>query len=322
MVTGVSGFVGQILCRKALDVGYIIRGAVRATSNIISPPYSTPLLEGVHNIVAGDIGADTDWAHALAGIDVVVHLAARVHVMNDTVSDPLAEFRKVNVAGTERLARSAAAAGVRRFVFLSSIKVNGEGSERGFSDNDAPNPQDPYAISKWEAEQVLHRIAIETGLEVVIIRPPLVYGPGVGANFLRLLRWVDKGVPLPLGMVHNQRSLIYIGNLVDAIFECIKNPAAAGKTYLVSDGADVSTPELIRKLASAMGRDPHVLPIPESLLRLTAKLVGRSSEVDRLLGSLAIDSSRIRSELDWVPPFTLEQGLQDTVRWYRTLHAK
>lgn len=268
---------------------------------------------------------------------MVVHLAARVHVMHDTVTEPLAEFRKVNVIGTERLAKKAATEGVRRFVFVSSIKVNGEKTSflnhhaqqissnplsmrenlRSFLEDDAPNPQDPYAVSKWEAEQILRQIAQETGMEVVIIRPPLVYGPRVGANFLKLLKLIKKGMPLPFGLIDNQRSLIYVGNLVDAIITSLEHPAAAGQTYLVSDGEDVSTPELIRRIATSLGRPARLLPIPPALLRFAGHLTGKSAQVERLLDSLVIDSSKIRRELGWVPPFTMEQGLAETAQRFQ-----
>ncbi len=329
LVTGSTGFVGRVVCRSALEAGFTVREAVRRSNHVAT------------NIVVGDIGPETNWAEALNGADTVVHLAARVHVMQDATADPLTEFRKVNVAGTERLARAAAAAGVQRFVFVSSIKVNGEqtpvlrpskiasariplnppfskgGMRVGvFSERDAPNPQDPYGVSKWEAEQALHRISQETGMEVVIIRPPLVYGPGVGANFLRLLRFVQKGVPLPFGAIKNQRSLIYVGNLADAIVTCLKHPAAGGQTYLVSDGEDVSTPGLIRHIAHALGRPVRLLPVPLAVLRFAGHITGKSPEVERLLDSLVIDSAKIRRELGWKPPFTMGEGFRETAGWY------
>jgi UDP-glucose 4-epimerase len=236
--------------------------------------------------------------------------------MRDEVSDPLGAFRAVNVDGTLNLARQAAQAGVRRFVFLSSIKVNGEGCEEPYREGDAACPQDPYAISKWEAEQGLRQIELETGMDVVILRPPLVYGPGVKANFQRLLAAVDKGWPLPLGAVGNRRSLLYLGNLVDAIQLCLVHPAAAGQTYLVSDGEDVSSPELVRRLARAMGCPARLLPVPPAWLRLAGGLLGRRAVVERLLGSLVVDSSRIRRELGWSPPFRLDAGLAETVQHY------
>ena len=333
LVTGANGFVGRGVVDALLKSSFRVRAVVRRSGRASS-------LVG-HEVAIGDIGPDTCWEDALIGVNRVVHLAARVHVMHDSVTDPLAEFRKVNVAGTERLAREAARAGVRRFIYVSSIKVNGEqasgpypsqiastqippmfppllkgGTLGAFSEGDEPNPQDPYAVSKWEAEQALHRVAQETGLEVVIVRPPLVYGPGVGANFLRLLGFVRKGVPLPFGLIKNQRSLVYVGNLVDAIIACLEHPAAAGQTYLVSDGDDVSTPELIRRIAISLGRPARLLPVPSALLRFAGQLTGKSAQVERLLDSLVIDSSKIRRELGWTPPFTMEQGLRETADWY------
>jgi len=291
-----------------LGHGHRLRGASRRL-----PQRPVP---GVDYVATGDLGGATDWRAALAGCDVVVHLAARVHVMSDAASEPLAEFRKVNTVATLNLARQAAAAGVRRFVFVSSVKVNGAGRDAPYCESDTPAPQDPYAISKWEAEQGLARIAAEAGLEVVILRPPLVYGPGVGANFLRLMQLVEKGWPLPFGRVDNRRSLLFLGNLVDAIRLCLAHPAAAGKTYLVSDGDAVATPELLRLLAAAMERRPRLLPLPASLIRLAGSLLGQSAEVSRLLDSLVLDSRRIREELHWRPPYTLAEGINQTVRAY------
>ncbi len=331
LVTGANGFVGRGVVDALSKSGFGVRAAVRCGGRALS-------LAG-YEVAIGDIGSDTSWEEALIGVNRVVHLAARVHVMHDSVTDPLAEFRKVNVFGTERLAREAARAGVRRLIYVSSIKVNGEqapgpyssqiastqippsppllkgGTLRAFSEGDEPNPQDPYGVSKWEAEQALHRVAQETGLEVVIVRPPLVYGPGVGANFLRLLRFVHKGVPLPFGAIKNQRSLVYVGNLVDAIITCLEHPAAAGQTYLVSDGEDVSTPELIRRIATSLGRPARLLPVPPALLRVAGQLTGKSAEVERLLDSLVIDSSKIRRELGWHPPYSMDQGLKETANW-------
>jgi len=232
--------------------------------------------------------------------------------MNDAAQDPLALYRATNTEATLNLARQAAKAGVKRFVFISTIKVNGEGRVAAYRETDAPTPEDAYAISKWEAEQGLQRIARETGLEVVILRPPLVYGPGVKANFLRLMRTVERGWPLPLGAIHNQRSLLYLGNLVDAIRVCVEHPAAAGQTFLLDDGEPVSTPELIRAVARAMGRPAHLLAVPVSVLELAGALLGKRAAVARLTGSLYVDSSAIRSRLGWRPPYSMEAGLAAT----------
>jgi nucleoside-diphosphate-sugar epimerase len=258
----------------------------------------------------------TDWTDALRGIDIIVHLAARVHMMHDTVVDPLAAFREVNVSGTERLIQMAAAARVKRLIYISSIKVNGEESSTPYTEQDIPNPQDAYAVSKWEAEQVLRQSTADTGVEVVIIRPPLVYGPGVKANFLQLIKIVNRGIPLPLSSVNNSRSVIYLGNLIDAIVACIDRPEAAGQTFLVSDGEDISTPELIRRVAAVLGKSPRLFPCPPMIMRLAGKLTGRFAEVERLLGSLTVDTSKIQRELGWKAPYTLEQGLRETAEWF------
>ena len=309
LVTGATGFVGTALVSRLVDSGrFGVRAAVRRESG--------ELLAVVEQVVAGNLTPNTDWQQVLVGVDAVVHLAARVHVMNDTAADPLSAFRQVNVAGTERLARIAATKGVKRFVYISSVKVNGEGCEKPFTEHSIPAPEDPYGVSKWEAEQILHRVAEETGLEVVILRPPLVYGPGVKANFLSLFKIVDRGIPLPLAGINNQRSLIYLENLVDAIIKCIEHPNAANQTFLLSDGQDVSTPELIRMIASAMGKKPRLAPCPPVVLKFLGKLTGKSLEVKRLIGSLQIDNSKIKKVLNWQRPFTMEEGIAETVKWY------
>ena len=309
LVTGAGGFVGQALCAELLRRGHALRGAVRGQTNSLQIPVTA----------VGEIGPDTDWSEALHGVETVIHLAARVHVMKDVAADPLTEFRRVNTAGTEHLARCAAASGVRRLVYASSIKVNGEETRAGkkFTAAEAPAPQDPYGVSKWEAEQALHRVAEETGLEVVIVRPPLVYAPGVKGNFAQMLGVVAKGVPLPFASVHNQRSMVYLGNLVDALIACATQPAAAGQTYLVSDGEDVSTPELLRLLAHGMNVPSRLLPCPPVWLRLAGKLTGKSNQIERLLGSLQVDSDKIRHDLNWVPPYSVQQGLQATAECYQ-----
>lgn len=248
---------------------------------------------------------------------MIVHLAARVHVMADTSADPLHEFRKVNAVWTDRLARAATSAGVRRFVYMSSIKVNGEQSMVPFTERDSPNPQDPYGMSKWEAEQALATVSSQTRLETVVIRSPLVYGPDVGGNFRQLLNVLEKGIPLPFAGVENRRSLIYRGNLVDALSRCVHDKLAAGKTYFVSDGDDLSTPELVRRLGNALGLSARLWPLPHSVLRGFGQLVGKQVVVDRLLRSLQVDSSKIRKELDWHPPFSVDQGLAATATWFR-----
>ena len=309
MITGASGFVGKLLCAEMLRRNQIVRTAYRSLHTTA---------QGTEAVAIGEINGETDWNNALSGIDAVIHLAARVHMIRDTAADPLAEFLKVNLHGTENLARQAAQAGVKRFVYVSSIKVNGECTtgEQSFSESDPANPQDPYAISKWQAEQALHRLAQESGLEVVIVRPPLVYGPGVKGNFLSLLKAVEQGMPLPLAGANNARSLVYVDNLADALIACATHPSAAGQTYLVSDGEAVSTAALVDKMAQALGRPNRSFYFPPGLLRTVAALSGRADQMDKLLGSLRINDQKIRRELGWAPPYSLEQGLRATADWY------
>lgn len=310
LVTGATGFVGRSLCCRLLADGWEVRGTKRATGQAYRQAGDLELAD------VESLGADTPWSHALSGIDTVIHLAARVHLMSDPSHDPLAEFLKVNTAGTERLAREAARAGVRRLVFVSSIKVNGEETSETISEDSPVRPTDPYGISKWQAEQVLRRIEAETGLEVVVVRPTLVYGPGVRANFWKMMKVVHSGIPMPFASVANQRSMIYVENLVDALLACAIEPHAAGQTFLVSDGEDVSTPELIRLTASVLGVPARLFPVPTSLLELAGRVTGKNAAVSRLTGSLLVDSSRIRMQLDWQPPFTMRAGLQATADWY------
>ena len=303
LVTGSNGFVGTHLCSTLEKAGFDLVRSVR-----------NPLPGAV---AVGSIDGKTDWSRALRDVDVVVHAAGRVHMLNDAAGDPVAEFRTVNVDGTLNLARQAAQAGVSRFIFISSIAVHGLTSgDHPFSSKDAPNPHDAYGRSKYEAEQGLKRICIETGLEGVIIRPPLVYGPGVGANFLRLKKLARSGIPLPLGSVRNLRSPVFVGNLCDLIRRCLTHPAAGGKTFLVSDDRDVSTPELIRMLAEKMGRPARLFPVPVFLLRWAGFMIGRSGEIARLCGSLQLDITHTKETLEWSPPFTLEAGLERTVQQY------
>lgn len=312
LITGAAGFVGSAICMQLMSRGICAVGAVRRMP-------SHPLF-GMEYRIVGNLDASTEWDAALDGVDTVIHLAARVHVMRENAADPLAAFREVNVAGTERLARAAASSGVKRLVYVSSVKVNGEQTaDVPYSEQDEPAPQDPYGVSKYEAEQALHQVALETGLEVVIVRPPLIYGPGVGGNFLRLLKLMSRGVPLPLAAVRNRRSMIYLGNFVDALITCATHPDAAGKTYLVSDDEDVSTPVLMQNMANLMGKHSWLWPLPPALLELAGKATGMSSEVERLIGSLQIDSSRIRCELGWLPPYSMQHGLSETVRWFEQI---
>lgn len=317
LVTGANGFVGTAVCRALLEKGRLVRAAVRDDAARQALRATFPDLPCVS---VGDIGPNTDWASALADCNVVVHLAARVHMMSDTAADPLAEFRRLNRDATRHLAESAAQAGVRRFVFVSTIKVNGEAtSGSGFTENDPPAPDDPYAVSKWEAEQAIAEVASASGMDYVILRPPLMYGPGVGANFLRVLRAVDRGDPVALGSVRNRRSLLYVGNLADAIVTCLDHPEAAGRTYLVADGEDISTPELFRRVGTALQRPARLINVPVFAMRVGASLLGRSAEVSRVTGDLVVDAGAIRRELGWQPRYTMQEGLEETARWYRSL---
>ena len=311
LVTGADGLVGRRVCEKLAAGGRPLRASVRSLKSGAAPP--------AEDVVAtGPVGPDTDWSRALEGVDGVIHLAARVHVLRDPAPDPLAEHRKVNTEGTLNLARQAASAGVRRVVFASTVKVNGETTPGGpFTEDDPPSPRDPYAMSKWEAEQALGRLSAG-GPEIVVLRPPLVYGPGVRGNFRRLLRAVDRGVPLPLGRATALRSLLYLDNLVHALVTCLDHPLAAARTYLVSDGEDVSAAELVRRLGRALNRTPRLVSVPVGLVRALAGLAGRSADVQRLLSPLQVDARRIREELGWAPPFTLDQGIAETARWYRS----
>jgi nucleoside-diphosphate-sugar epimerase len=314
LVTGAAGFVGTALCRRLQEDGFLVRMAVRDQPRLLQRGISTR--RDFEWIVLHDRSSEIETTLALEGVGAIIHLAARVHVMTDHAADPLAEFRSVNTNWTEKLARVAASQGVRRFVYLSSIKVNGEQSLLPFTEQDPPNPQDPYGVSKWEAEQALARVSTQTGLEIVVIRSPLVYGPGVGGNFLQLLKILRRGVPLPLASIQNQRSLIYRGNLVDALVCCAQDIRAAGHTYLASDGEDLSTAELIRRLGKALGVSVRLWPLPVFLFRFMGKILGKQAVIDRLLGSLQVNSSKIRQELDWQPPFSVDQGLTETAAWY------
>lgn len=302
LVTGANGFVGTAVVERLVrGRQYSVRGAVRNDCRAIHA--------GAERVV-GTMTSTADWQPLLADIRTVVHLAARVHVMRDTVADPLAAFRETNVAATLRLARQAAAAGVERFVYLSSVKVHGETGT--FVETDPLAPEDAYGASKQEAETGLREVAAATSMQLVIVRPPLVYGPGVRANFLALMRAVARGVPLPFGAVHNQRSLIGLDNLVDFILHCIEHPSAANETFLVSDGEDLSTTDLIRRLALAMHQRARLLPVPVPVLMAVAALVGRQDVARRVLGSLRVDIAKARQRLQWTPPFTVDEELRRT----------
>ena len=313
LVTGANGFVGRALMAELASQKSCVRGAVRR---------SDAILPGCECVVVGDVNGNTDWHDALAGATKVVHLAARAHITHETAEDSLAAFRTINTEGTLNLARQAAQAGVRRFVFVSTIKVNGEGRETPYTEVDTPAPEDAYAISKWEAELGLRDIAARTGMEIVVLRAPLVYGPGVGANFLRLVQALDAGWPLPLEGIINRRSLIYLGNLVDAINVSLSHANAAGKLFLLSDSEDVSTTDLVRRLAAALGAKPRLFALPSPWIRQAAVALNKRRAVDRLWGSLFVDSSKIQHELDWSPPFPMDNGLAETAKWYRNVRGE
>jgi nucleoside-diphosphate-sugar epimerase len=308
LVTGATGFVGRHLCAMLTQSGFPVRQAVRK-----------PSLEGDVAVV-GDLGPQTDWASALDGIEVVIHLAARVHVLNEQAADPLREFRLVNRDGTIRLAQACVSAGVRRLVYISSIKVMGEGTAPGkpYHESMRPDPQDPYGVSKWEAEEYLREQKV---LETVIVRPPLIYGPHVGANFLRLIKLVDRGLPLPLGSTGNKRSLVAVGNLCHFLMCCILHPAAVGETFLVSDGEDLSTTELVRQIGNHLGKRPLLLPAPYSVVRIPAALLRREEVIHRLWGWLQVDSQKARSLLGWQPPIEVGEGIRQTIKWYRDTYV-
>ncbi len=305
LVTGASGFVGHAVHRKFSSLPGVTSRASNRTE-------SASGVELPDTVLTGGITGNTNWQAALRGVNVVVHTAARVHVLNEHSADPLSEFRTVNVAGTLNLARQAAESGVVRFIFLSSIKVNGETTEAGraFTPLDEPDPRDPYAVSKREAEDGLRTVARTTGMEVVVIRPVLVYGPGVKANFRTLLRLVSRGIPLPFEQIQNSRSLVALDNLVDLIVRCLTHPRAANETFLVSDGDDLSTPELIRRAAEALGVQPVLFSVPPSFLKAAARLVGKGETMKRLTESLRVNIDGTRDLLDWAPPISVSEGLR------------
>lgn len=308
-VTGGTGLVGRaLLARLSSSPNHELFAAVRR-----------PVDDLPGEIVQiGNLGSQNDWRPFLQGGDVVVHTAARVHVMQDTAIDPIAQFRSVNVQGTLNLARQAADAGIRRFIFLSSIKVNGESTASGrpFLADDIPAPDGPYGVTKMEAEQGLREIAARTGMEVVIIRPPLIYGPGVKANFLSMMHWLWRGIPLPLGAIHNKRSLVALDNLVDLIVTCLDHPAAANQTFLVSDGDDLSTTELLRRMGDALGKPVRLIPVPVGLLTFGANLIGKPDIAQRLCGFLQADISKTRKLLGWNPPISVDEGLRRTAEHF------
>lgn len=311
LVTGATGFIGQAMCVELRRRQLSYRAAVRRSRPGAPAEFVT----------VGDINGSTNWSVALEGITSIIHLAGRAHAFGRDANQ-VDEFRRINVEGTERLASAAAAAGVRRFVLLSSAKVHGDVShEQPFDESDVPRPVGVYAVSKWEGEQRLRAVAERTGLPITIVRTPLVYGPGVKANFLSLLRAVDRRLPLPFGRIDNARSLIFVTNLVDALLHCERHPSAAGQVFLVKDGLDLSTAELVRRIGLALARRVRLISVPPVLITMGAKMVGRADAADRLLGSLVVDAARIRERTGWIAPFDVDSGLAATASWYRAAYG-
>lgn len=307
LVTGATGFIGRTLCKTLRETGHQVRAAVRAVERV--PP------EGTEHVVIGDLAA-ADWSEALHDVQCVIHAAGRAHVSGARAAPDL--FLQTNARATQRLAAASVRAGVERFVYLSSIKVNGEGAGRPYTEHDEPQPQDAYGKSKWHGEKYAVEAASEGSMGVVIVRPPLVYGAGVRANFLRLMRWVDRGWPLPLASVDNRRSLVNVWNLCDLLQRLLTHPDAPGRTWMVCDGEDLSTPELVRWIARAMDRPVRLFPFPPTLLRWAGALAGRGQGLASLYESLTVDATMTRSILDWIAPVPLAEGIARTVHWYRS----
>jgi nucleoside-diphosphate-sugar epimerase len=305
LLTGATGFIGRQLCAELAAAPYILRAALRAHAVVAG---------ATETAVVGTIDSQTDWRAALRDVDVVIHAAARAHRIGDTEVEP---YLEVNARGTQRLAAAAAGAGVSRFIYLSTIKVNGEGrQDRPYGPADEPHPRDTYGRSKWLGEQYLQEVAGGSALRSVVVRAPLVYGPGVKGNFLRLLRWVDAGRPIPFGSIDNKRSLVSTWNLCDLLRVLVEHPAAPGRVWMVSDGEDLSTAELARLIARAMRRRALVPAVPGALLTVAATLTGRRADLARLCGSLTVDSAATRRELDWSPPMSVPQAIGRTVAWH------
>lgn len=307
LITGANGFLAGALT-QSLAKSYPLVLALRSEHKLAS-------IDNAETVIVGDVNATTDWSRALTDVDVVIHCAARAHIMKDEMADPLAEYRKVNVDGSMNLARQALEAGLRRFIYISSVKVNGESTNGRlpFTEKDIPAPEDAYGISKLEAEQALIELTKNSGMDLVIIRPPLVYGPGVKANFLSLIKLSSIPIALPFGLVHNKRSMVFVGNLVDFICACIEHPSAANEVFLVSDGEDISLKELITHIRKALGRRANMLPVPVFLLNLLGIITGKKAVIDRLVGDLQLDSTKAQSLLGWKPPFSVQQGIEQTV---------
>ena len=323
LVTGGTGFIGKAIINSLLlDRQFILTITIRRPDKVVE--FESGNLEKLNVVSIGEVNSGTDWSDALNECGVVIHCAAQVHIMDDLVADPLMVFREVNTLGTLNLAKQAAQIGVRRFIFISTVKVNGEWNPSGhpFGPDDVNIPSDPYGLSKYEAEAGLRELANKSGMEVVIIRPPLVYGPGVKGNFDRMVRWLIKGAPLPFGAVDNQRSLVSVANLVSLITVCIEHPKAANETFLVSDGCDLSTTDLLTKLSLLLNTPRRLLPVPAAWLMLAARLLGKEDVAQRLLGSLQVDIEKNRFLLDWTPPMTVDEGLKAVADSFITENVK
>jgi len=316
LITGSNGFIGHHLCTELLRCDWKVRGTIRR------PEARDKLAPGIEPVVL-DVTKDDGWLEALSKVDAVVHLVGRTHVLHDRASDPLDAYRSINVDGTQRVLKACVEAGVPRFIYLSSIKAVGEGAQSPYSETSPCNPEDAYGITKREAEIAVLETAARTGLQTAIVRPPLVYGPGVKGNFLRLLRFAERGIPLPLGCTHNARSMVFVGNLTSAIAALLDQPSMTDNIFhVVDDGEPLSTKELVTRLGHLLGRKVHHIPVPISLLRLGGGLLGHASEVQRLIDSLTVSGERIKGTLKWTPPYTIEEGLAETVDWYRTTLSK
>jgi len=318
LITGSNGFIGRYLCTDLLGIGWEVRGGIRR------PEAARVLPQGVEPFLVPEAGSHaSSWSSALAGVDAVVHLVGRTHILRDDAADPLVAYRAINVGGTQRVLRACVQAGVLRFIYLSSVKAVGEGSEIPYDETSPCVPEDAMGITKREAEIVVLETTAKTSLQSVILRPPLVYGPGVKGNFLRLLSLVDRGIPFPLGCTHNARSMVFVGNLTSAIAELLEQPAVKENVFHVADdGAPLSTKDLVTWLGCLLGRRVHHVPVPVPILRFGGTLLGRADEVRRVVGSLTVSGERLKRALSWTPPYTVEQGLAETAAWYRTARKK